>query len=303
MLKEPNSARLLLIDDDAMSRELLCLLLGSEGYQVQSADSGEAALELLQHNPTPPDLVLTDVQMPGIRGARLARELRGCCGPRTLLLAMSASRPTEEVISGYDQFLLKPFEIEAIADTLRAPRPPGHAANITLEAPTAQRRKRARAVAAAVESSSAAAPIPIPASAAKSASKNSMSSHAPTAEAAIGAPTAVPMLNEEIYGKLAASMPAQQLLEMYSMCLNDARSRIAGMRRLADAHEGLKFSREAHAIKGGCGMLGATELHRMAAALERNGPDEAPAREPDVNSLDELSDACDRLERMLRSRV
>ena len=56
------------------------------------------------------------------------------------------------------------------------------------------------------------------------------------------------------------------------MCVNDARKRIAGMRALAADHDAAKFMREAHAIKGGCGMLGATELHRMAARLEANGP-------------------------------
>ena len=50
-------------------------------------------------------------------------------------------------------------------------------------------------------------------------------------------------------------------------------------------------------------MLGATQLHGMAAELEREGF-EADSRQPrEVNSLDELSDACDRLERMLGSRV
>jgi HPt (histidine-containing phosphotransfer) domain-containing protein len=75
------------------------------------------------------------------------------------------------------------------------------------------------------------------------------------------------------------------------------------MRRLADTHDGAKFVREAHSIKGGCGMLGATELHGMAAALETNGLETTGQGGQEVNSLDELDGACDRLERMLRSRV
>jgi HPt (histidine-containing phosphotransfer) domain-containing protein len=113
-----------------------------------------------------------------------------------------------------------------------------------------------------------------------------------------------PILNEKIFQQLAASMPSQQLLEMYSMCLNDARERIAGMRRFAAEHNQAQFRREAHSIKGGCGMLGATELHHIAAELESGGLESTEAGEAqDVNSLDELSTACDRLERMLRSRV
>ena len=87
------------------------------------------------------------------------------------------------------------------------------------------------------------------------------------------------------------------------MCVNDARQRIAGMRRLAEEHDLARFLREAHAIKGGCGMLGATELHRMAAKLEVGGPDALSTEQQEVNSLDELSAACDRLERMLGSRT
>jgi HPt (histidine-containing phosphotransfer) domain-containing protein len=112
------------------------------------------------------------------------------------------------------------------------------------------------------------------------------------------------VLNEGIYRKLADSMPTKQLLEMYAMCVNDARERIALMRGLAATHDGLRFTREAHAIKGGCGMLGATELHSMAAALEKSGLEGAGAERADeVNSLDELAAACDRLERMLGSRA
>ena len=66
-------------------------------------------------------------------------------------------------------------------------------------------------------------------------------------------------------------MPAPQMREMYAMCLNDVRARIATMRRLADERDGGKFVREAHSIKGGCGMLGAAELHGMAAELEKEG--------------------------------
>jgi HPt (histidine-containing phosphotransfer) domain-containing protein len=99
-------------------------------------------------------------------------------------------------------------------------------------------------------------------------------------------------------------MPSPQLQEMYTLCINDARKRIAGMRKLAVERDGVQFIREAHAIKGGSGMLGATELHRLAAALEVCGlSSEQQESSREVNSLDELCAACDRLERMLGSRV
>jgi HPt (histidine-containing phosphotransfer) domain-containing protein len=113
-----------------------------------------------------------------------------------------------------------------------------------------------------------------------------------------------PVLDETIYRQLAGSMPTKQLHQMYEMCVADVRKRITLMRTLMAAHDEAQFEREAHAIKGGCGMLGATQLHAMAAELERDGfAAGAPGAAPEVNFLDELSDACDRLERMLGSRV
>jgi HPt (histidine-containing phosphotransfer) domain-containing protein len=115
---------------------------------------------------------------------------------------------------------------------------------------------------------------------------------------------AAPVLNESIYEKLAGSMPSNQLQELYLLCVNDARRRINVMRGLVAAHDADLFVREAHTIKGSCGMLGATQLHGMAAELEQRGLDTAGSHEAEeVNSLDELSAACDRLERMLGSRV
>jgi CheY-like chemotaxis protein/HPt (histidine-containing phosphotransfer) domain-containing protein len=291
MSSQPNPTRVLVIDDDAMSRELLSALLAGEGYAVESAHSGEAALAFLRQSKSPLDLVLSDVQMPGISGAQLARELRGVCGPATALLAMSGSQPPAATVSLFDGFLLKPFKMEQVAAALRARIPASGDSPAKKEKSSSSGPARAKRPVS--NQLSTAAPAP------KTASKNRMNiqtqqGHARSSE------NAGPVLNETIYRQLAGSMPAKQLNEMYVMCVNDARRRIAGMRTLAADHDTARFVREAHAIKGGCGMLGATELHRMAAQLEANGPGDGP---PGVNSLDELSAACDRLERMLGSRV
>ena len=272
MTAHPTPARILVIDDDPMSRDLVVLLLEREGCTVEAAESGEAALGLLARGGPAPDLVLTDIQLPGLAGAELARRLRDACGPATLLLAVSGSRPPAGAVSLFDGFLLKPFEIEQVIAALRARhRSPRHA------------------------------------STSKSASKIRMNLEVQTdlaepAETGLGSASGdVPILNETIYSQLAGSMPAQQLVEMYALCLNDTRRRIARMRGSIAGRDQAQFVREAHAIKGGCGMLGATELHRIAARLETAGLDSSQTA--DVNSLDELSAACDRLERMLGSRA
>jgi CheY-like chemotaxis protein/HPt (histidine-containing phosphotransfer) domain-containing protein len=294
MTSESIPARVLVVDDDAMSRELLCVLLEAEGYAVESADSGEAALALLDRGEPAPDVVLADVQMPGTTGARLAGKLRRACGERALLLAMSGSRPSDQAISRFDGFLLKPFRMGEIASALsaRSQRETGAKAPLKRE-----RRIEVRGPAGAAVPTKKLLPNHAPES--HAASNGGMSSQVISAEPVAKAP----VLNEKIYQQLAGSMPVKQLRQLYTMCVNDARARIATMRRLSDAHDGAKFVREAHAIKGGCGMLGATELHGMAAVLEKNGLEAATPGRQDVNSLDELTAACDRLERMLGSRV
>src|SRR5437867_341227 len=94
--------RLLLVEDDELSRELLALKVAAHGYRVETADSGDAALlHLRQARQDPPHAVLADLQMPGTSGLELARLLRvasGAAGSReTLLLAMSASRPQQDL--------------------------------------------------------------------------------------------------------------------------------------------------------------------------------------------------------------
>ncbi|MGA1982092.1 MAG: response regulator [Acidobacteriaceae bacterium] len=293
MTAKPIPAQVLVVDDDVMSRELLCILLEAEGYAVESADSGEAALALLGREGPTPDLVLADVQMPGTTGAQLAGKLRRACGEQTLLLAMSGSQPSEKAISRFDGFLLKPFRMEEIAAALST-------RSLREAAVKRERWTVVRGPAGAALPTGKLVSIHAPAG--RAASKKGMNNPGhdmPPAEPV----SSSPVLNEKIFQQLAGSMPAQQLRELYTMCVNDARARIATMRRLADAHDGAKFVREAHSIKGGCGMLGATELHGMAAALESNGLDGATQGGQEVNSLDELAAACDRLERMLGSRV
>jgi CheY-like chemotaxis protein/HPt (histidine-containing phosphotransfer) domain-containing protein len=291
--------RVLVVDDDEMSRDLLAVLLEADGYAVQSAESGEAALALLSQVNPPPDLVLADVQLPGISGRLLADELRRACGPATLLLAISGSQPPSDAISRFDGFLLKPFKMEKIAVPLAAHR----------LARSAAETSRGKWVVVTGPAKSAPSPrlVSIHASSPQPKSKRLTRAQtqppAPAGPVINDNPATGSVLNEKIYRQLAGSMPAKQLQEMYAMCLCDARKRIAIMRDLAAAHDGAQFVRQAHAIKGSCGMLGATELHGIAAQLEGRGLDAECAHDSEeVNSLDELAAACDRLERMLGSR-
>jgi CheY-like chemotaxis protein/HPt (histidine-containing phosphotransfer) domain-containing protein len=292
----------LVIDDDAMSRDLLRVLLQAEGYEVVCVDSGEDAITQIHHSATAPGLVLVDAQMPGLAGSRLAGELRSFCPPQTLLLLMSGSRPPGQVIARFDGFLLKPFKMKDVAAMLAARNPPSGETPARQERWTVVRGPASRSPSNSRLISIAASSEP------HTASKKDARRHpqqALSTEAVLGGRSSdLPVLNETIYRQLAASMPVPQLHQMYALCLNDTRKRIHSMRQLTASRDAEQFVRQAHAIKGGCGMLGATELHRMAAQLEARGLEAAETTgAEEVNSLDELSAACDRLERILGSRV
>ena len=105
-----------------MSRELLALLLEGEGSTA--VDSGRlrriGARPRSVGSASTPDLVLADVQLPGISGTQLARKLRKACGPETLLLAMSGSQPPAKAVSLFDGFLMKPFKMAQVAAAMLA---------------------------------------------------------------------------------------------------------------------------------------------------------------------------------------
>ena len=66
------------------------------------------------------------------------------------------------------------------------------------------------------------------------------------------------ILNRATFNGLAHSMPKPQLHALYKLCLDDAEKRIASMRLSRSAHDNDAYIRAAHAIKGGCGMVGAS---------------------------------------------
>lgn len=73
---KPNGARVLVVDDDADSREAIAQLLEQKGYTAGRADNGKSALEHLESG-FDPDLVLTDLLMPTMSGWELHAAMKG----------------------------------------------------------------------------------------------------------------------------------------------------------------------------------------------------------------------------------
>lgn len=102
--------RILIVDDDPDIREVLSVLLGSEGYGIIQAENGEAALERLQRF-RDIDLVLLDVMMPGLSGVEVCAKIREFSTVPVLFL--TAKSTDQDKLAAYteggDDYLVKPF--------------------------------------------------------------------------------------------------------------------------------------------------------------------------------------------------
>ena len=105
--------RLLVVDDEPKLLRAVAVDLRAEGYDVTTARSGAEALITVAQNL--PDLIISDIRMPGIDGYQLARKLRE--NPRTALIPivfLTAKDTTADRIQGFrsgvDAYLTKPFE-------------------------------------------------------------------------------------------------------------------------------------------------------------------------------------------------
>ena len=99
------------MDDDASVRSLIEMILSRAKLTVRAAESGMAALAIVESAPTPPILLITDVMMPGIDGLSLARRMLARL-PRLKVILMSGqlsdSAWCPEDLSGL-RLLKKPF--------------------------------------------------------------------------------------------------------------------------------------------------------------------------------------------------
>jgi CheY-like chemotaxis protein len=102
----------LLIDDDMVTREVMATVLTMSGYPVHTAADGTEALALLAESRCAPNIILMDVQMPGLSGLPLMEQLRA--NSKARLYVISASSTPQSILAAADGFLLKPFPPEAL---------------------------------------------------------------------------------------------------------------------------------------------------------------------------------------------
>jgi two-component system, OmpR family, response regulator len=114
----------LAVDDEEHITELVAMALGYNGFEVERAASGRAALDAVERRR--PDLIVLDVMLPDLDGFEVARRLRQSegAGTRVPVIFLTARDTTADKVEGLrlgtDDYVTKPFSIEELVERVRA---------------------------------------------------------------------------------------------------------------------------------------------------------------------------------------
>jgi DNA-binding response OmpR family regulator len=114
--------RILCIEDHPEMIELIRLILGRRGYQVEGAVGGREGLEAIERNP--PDLVLLDLMMPDVDGWEVYRQLKARAEFKAIPVIMVTAKAQEIDrvlglhIAGVDDYIIKPFGPKQLTESV-----------------------------------------------------------------------------------------------------------------------------------------------------------------------------------------
>jgi CheY-like chemotaxis protein len=145
-LPPANYYSVMVIDDMLQNRILLGKFLKAAGYIIHEATNGIEALDLMLRQQLRPDLIVTDIEMPGMDGITLIEQVRCLDNPVSKIPIIAASgNATDEMQrqafnAGTDRFMTKPFDLvilrKEIASLLKERRRPDLTHPITATQPT-----------------------------------------------------------------------------------------------------------------------------------------------------------------------
>jgi two-component system KDP operon response regulator KdpE len=115
-----NANRILVVDDEPQITRVLRRGLSSKGYEVQVAEDGEEALTVFRQ--WKPDLIVTDLSMPGMGGLELCRRIRRTSTVPIVVLSVKGEEriKVEALDTGADDYITKPFGMEELFARIRA---------------------------------------------------------------------------------------------------------------------------------------------------------------------------------------
>jgi len=115
-------ARVLLVEDNHVNRQLMAHLIGGLGFDVKVAEGGRSGVEMAQARPF--DVILMDIQMPDVDGLEAARQIRARPGPNraTPIIALTGNVFEEDrqsaMAAGFDDYLAKPIRPATLGEAL-----------------------------------------------------------------------------------------------------------------------------------------------------------------------------------------
>jgi len=112
--------RILVIDDEPQITRVLRAALSAQGYDVRTANDPEEGLQVFRD--WPPDLVITDLVMPGMSGVEVCRAIRARAETPLLVLSVRNHERSkvEALDAGADDYVTKPFSIQELLARVRA---------------------------------------------------------------------------------------------------------------------------------------------------------------------------------------
>jgi DNA-binding response OmpR family regulator len=112
----------LIVDDDAATRDLVTDLLELEGYAAQAAATGQSALTCVRGGQV--DLILVDLLLPDMSGLDFCQQLRERQHSRVPIIVYSAASggcwKENSLLAGADDYLAKPFDIDQLVERVRS---------------------------------------------------------------------------------------------------------------------------------------------------------------------------------------
>ena len=119
----PEKGNVLILDDDDFVRETICEVVEGFGYRIEAAKDGAAALAAIRKEP--PDILITDIIMPGISGLEVIAEIRKNF-PEVKIIAISggggakgSDNLSEAAKLGSDWIIPKPIDIKELENVLK----------------------------------------------------------------------------------------------------------------------------------------------------------------------------------------
>jgi CheY-like chemotaxis protein len=113
--------RILIVDDNATNLKLVAYLMKANGYTVDTALDAESAIVAIRANH--PDVILMDIQLPGIDGLELTRRLKADPATRDIVIiavtayAMKGDQAKAQA-AGCDDYITKPIDTRALPETI-----------------------------------------------------------------------------------------------------------------------------------------------------------------------------------------